>query len=50
MIRSNSLFAFVSASATSSVLYGGTLLSIVPWISSRCPLRPAAWDCVASIV
>ena len=37
--RSKSLFALISSLTTSSVLYGGTLESIVPWASSSLPLR-----------
>ena len=37
--RSKSLFALISASTTSSVFAGGTLLSIVPCASSSLPLR-----------
>ena len=39
MSRSKSLFALISASTTSSVLFGGTLLSIVPCASSSLPFR-----------
>ncbi len=42
MMRSKSLLAAINASTTSSVLYGGTLLSSVPCASNSFPLRFSA--------
>ena len=46
-IRSKSLFALISSFTTSSVLYGGTLLSIVPCASSSLPFSWCATSWLA---